>query len=176
MTSRLHIFRARSILWAFCGPQVDTLIYKRGLECPNLFNKLWLTLTFVLIGNSFLRKNQGCEVSLSYLAYNLRVIGALVHRKPTRSLIHYENVIGIRTCTLSLCCWFEAFKVTRFMSSCICNSRSSYSSCIRTQAGYCCIEYQVCNDVTNGFTIDQTAAIGIADSKCTLDYVGIEGW
>ena len=68
------LFWSRSNLWAICGRQFDTLIYKRGLECPNLFNKLWLTLTFVLIGKNFLRKNQGCGVCLSYLTYNLRSI------------------------------------------------------------------------------------------------------
>ena len=52
----------------------------------------------------------------------------------------------------------------------------SYSSCIRRAAGYCCIQYQVCTDQTNAWSIDgQSAAISFTDSFCTLDYVGIPG-
>lgn len=50
-----------------------------------------------------------------------------------------------------------------------------YSACIRLQNGYCCVQYQVCQNVPNAFTLD-TNAVGKVDSQCTsLDYVLIEG-
>ena len=52
----------------------------------------------------------------------------------------------------------------------------SYSACIRRAAGYCCIEYNVCQGVTNAFTLDVNAAIlGLTDSQCTGDYISISG-
>ena len=52
----------------------------------------------------------------------------------------------------------------------------SYSSCIRRAAGYCCIEYTVCTDQTNAWSLDgQSASKSFTDSFCTLDYVGIPG-
>ena len=54
---------------------------------------------------------------------------------------------------------------------------SRYSACIRTQPGYCCVQYQVCQNVINGFTIDQpkAATLGASDSICTGDYIAVEG-
>ena len=52
----------------------------------------------------------------------------------------------------------------------------SYSACIRRAAGYCCIEYNVCQGVTNAFTLDVNAAIlGLIDTLCTGDYIAISG-
>ena len=33
-------FYSQVNLLSICGPQVDALIYSRGLECPTLFNQL----------------------------------------------------------------------------------------------------------------------------------------
>jgi len=59
----------------------------------------------------------------------------------------------------------------------------SYSHCIRQEAGFCCIQYQVCSDM-NSFSIDTmakedgppvTGGPALHDAACkTLDYVQIE--
>jgi len=51
----------------------------------------------------------------------------------------------------------------------------SYAVCIRREAGYCCVQYQVCAD-PNSFTIDSLVANVMAkvDTDCTEDYIGIE--
>ena len=51
----------------------------------------------------------------------------------------------------------------------------SVTACIRRQEGYCCVQYQVCANVINGYTLSGQAAIAILDSLCTLDYVSIPG-
>ena len=51
----------------------------------------------------------------------------------------------------------------------------SVTACIRRQAGFCCIQYQVCAGVINAFSLDQSAAIGLIDTNCILDYVTIPG-
>jgi hypothetical protein len=55
-----------------------------------------------------------------------------------------------------------------------------YNSCIRQEAGFCCVKYQVCSDVTNPMTLfnnvaDPTMAIPIVDSGCSIDFLEIEG-
>ena len=57
-----------------------------------------------------------------------------------------------------------------------------YSACIRQEDGFGCIQYNVCTDVTNGFTLDAAngAAIAETESKngrasCSEDYIVIEG-
>ena len=52
-----------------------------------------------------------------------------------------------------------------------------YNQCVRQEAGYCCIEYQVCSD-TDSFTLSiiQTMAAMLAaalDTDCSLDYITI---
>merc|ERR1712050_19921 len=54
----------------------------------------------------------------------------------------------------------------------------SYAVCIRREAGYCCVQYQVCAD-DNSFNIDSTVTGGDfgkakVDIECTLDYITIE--
>ena len=53
------------------------------------------------------------------------------------------------------------------------------TACIKRQDGYCCIQYQVCNNVINGFSLSSqsqvTANAGDTDTQCTLDYVTIPG-
>lgn len=51
----------------------------------------------------------------------------------------------------------------------------SYAVCIRREAGYCCVQYQLCAD-PNSFAIDNLAAnqVGKVDTDCTKDYIGIE--
>ncbi|TRY72669.1 hypothetical protein TCAL_06732, partial [Tigriopus californicus] len=55
---------------------------------------------------------------------------------------------------------------------------TQYTQCIRQEAGFCCIRYQVCGDA-NSFSLDTTmmaaAAAAQTDNTCTLDYLGIEG-
>ena len=56
-----------------------------------------------------------------------------------------------------------------------------YQVCIRPEAGMCCVQYQVCADQSNAFTLSSGAiATGIAniailDSMCTNDYTEIIG-
>lgn len=54
-----------------------------------------------------------------------------------------------------------------------------YSICVKQQQGFCCVQYEVCTDQTNPFTLDVTAADQTAqavDQSCfTTDYIGIEG-
>ena len=47
--------------------------------------------------------------------------------------------------------------------------------CVRRAAGYCCIQYQVCADQTNAFSLDGGTAISAIDTACTLDYIAIPG-
>jgi hypothetical protein len=52
----------------------------------------------------------------------------------------------------------------------------SYAACIRRAAGYCCVEYQVCQGVTSAFSLDgSTPANGRVDTYCTGDYIAIPG-
>ena len=51
----------------------------------------------------------------------------------------------------------------------------SVTACIRRQEGYCCVQYQVCANVINGYTLSGQAAIAILDSLCANDYVSIPG-
>ena len=54
--------------------------------------------------------------------------------------------------------------------------------CIRPEEGFCCIQYQVCND-PGSFSLsggaqdpaDATKQVSIAESSCTLDYISIPG-
>ena len=56
-----------------------------------------------------------------------------------------------------------------------------YSSCVRQAEGYCCVQWSVCPDQTNAFSIDNKlpAADDMqkaqTDNLCTLDYIGIAG-
>ena len=47
--------------------------------------------------------------------------------------------------------------------------------CVRRAAGYCCIQYQVCADQTNAFSLDGGTEISAIDTACTLDYIAIPG-
>ena len=52
------------------------------------------------------------------------------------------------------------------------------TACIRQAQGYCCVEYQLCADQTNPWTLDRKSAAdtkGLVDSSCTIDYVAIPG-
>ena len=56
----------------------------------------------------------------------------------------------------------------------------SYNICIRQEAGYCCVQYQVCPDESSNdsFTLSafkdtEAARIATQDSECTADYVTI---
>lgn len=56
----------------------------------------------------------------------------------------------------------------------------SQTICVRQAQGYCCVQYQLCADQTNPFTLDRTLIAadvikGLVDSSCTLDYVAIPG-
>ena len=54
----------------------------------------------------------------------------------------------------------------------------SQTICVRQAQGYCCVEYKLCADQTNPFTLDRitTATImGLVDSSCIGDYVAIPG-
>ena len=49
-----------------------------------------------------------------------------------------------------------------------------YSICIRAEAGFCCVQYTVCQDVDNPFSLDTTMTMAMVDDAClTVDYVGI---
>ena len=52
---------------------------------------------------------------------------------------------------------------------------SSVTACIRRQEGYCCVQYQVCSNVINPYTLSGQAAIAILYSNCIKDYVSIGG-
>ena len=48
--------------------------------------------------------------------------------------------------------------------------------CIRRQSGYCCAQFQVCQNVPNAFTLDTIANnMGLQDTYCTYDYISIPG-
>ena len=52
----------------------------------------------------------------------------------------------------------------------------SYSACIRRAAGYCCVQYNVCEGLTDAFSLDRGVVIeGRVDSQCVLDYIAIPG-
>ena len=62
-------------------------------------------------------------------------------------------------------------------------SFSSYNVCIRPEAGFCCVQYQVCSD-PGSFTIAAGATDAAADplvfeaaqdTSCTSDYIDIAG-
>merc|ERR1711963_168336 len=57
-------------------------------------------------------------------------------------------------------------------------ANQNYNVCIRPEEGFCCIQYQVCND-PGSFSLsggaqdpaDATKQVSIAESSCTLDYI-----
>ena len=51
----------------------------------------------------------------------------------------------------------------------------SVTACIRRQEGYCCVQYQVCANVINAYTLSGQEAIAALDSKCLKDFVAIPG-
>ena len=61
-------------------------------------------------------------------------------------------------------------------------SFSSYNVCIRPEAGFCCVQYQVCSD-PGSFTIaagateiaDPLVFKAAQDTSCTSDYIDIAG-
>ena len=61
-------------------------------------------------------------------------------------------------------------------------SFSSYNVCIRPEAGFCCVQYQVCSD-PGSFTIaagiidasDPLNLKAAQDTSCTSDYIDIAG-
>ena len=61
-------------------------------------------------------------------------------------------------------------------------SFSSYNVCIRPEAGFCCVQYQVCSD-PGSFTLDAgeldgsdpTMLTAAQDTSCTSDYIDIAG-
>ncbi len=58
-----------------------------------------------------------------------------------------------------------------------------YSVCVRREAGFCCVNYNVCADqMAAGFTFDTTQAamtdnncLGAAGVASTVDYISIPG-
>lgn len=56
-----------------------------------------------------------------------------------------------------------------------------YSVCIRRAQGFCCVQYGVCDGVSNSFTFDTTTTIaaaatgtaGLTDTYCSQDYITI---
>ena len=77
-----------------------------------------------------------------------------------------------------LCTLFTNFEF--FFSSF--NSYSSYNVCIRPEAGFCCVQYQVCSD-PGSFSLELNKAPadptmpdpGKQDADCKLDYIEIAG-
>ena len=51
----------------------------------------------------------------------------------------------------------------------------SVTACIRRQDGYCCVQYQICANVINPYTLSGDAAIAILDSNCINDWLLIPG-
>jgi len=51
----------------------------------------------------------------------------------------------------------------------------SYNICVRKQSGFCCVQYQVCADQTNAFTLDTSADTQSTDETCQTDYITIPG-
>jgi len=59
------------------------------------------------------------------------------------------------------------------------SSLSSVTTCIRSQAGYCCIQYFPCPEFADSFSIDSAIDIATGASfvndMCSMDYVSIPG-
>jgi len=56
----------------------------------------------------------------------------------------------------------------------------NYNVCIRPEAGFCCIQYQVCSDdnsysLSSGNLADPTMPMAKQETDCTLDYIDIAG-
>ena len=48
--------------------------------------------------------------------------------------------------------------------------------CIRPEPGFCCIQYMLCQDEPNPFSLDSgTDGKAKQESDCTLDYIAISG-
>jgi hypothetical protein len=55
-------------------------------------------------------------------------------------------------------------------------SSQDYRSCVRQEAGFCCIEYTVCDATADSFSLDNLATdISEAGATCNEDYIAIEG-
>ncbi|TRY72453.1 hypothetical protein TCAL_01027, partial [Tigriopus californicus] len=52
-----------------------------------------------------------------------------------------------------------------------------YSVCLSRREGYCCVEFEVCRDVEDAFSLHMNGLIKISstDNGCTEDYIQIEG-
>ena len=54
----------------------------------------------------------------------------------------------------------------------------SYNVCIRPEPGFCCIQYMLCQNEPNPFSLDTQGAADMKakqESDCTLDYITISG-
>ena len=56
-------------------------------------------------------------------------------------------------------------------------ANQQYDVCIRSEDGYCCVQYAPCAGEANSYSLDQLAAAINAEvgTLCTNDYIEIEG-
>lgn len=88
------------------------------------------------------------------------------NRPPTGCLQYWSTPVG-RITTFNF-----ATTISSHLAS------QDVTACIRRSAGYCCVQYQVCQGVTNAFNIDAVPAVitfGLIDTNCAADWVAIPG-
>ena len=51
----------------------------------------------------------------------------------------------------------------------------SYSICIRPADGFCCVQYSVCADQMDAFSLDAKLQMAKQDTDCSADFIVISG-
>ncbi len=109
--------------------------------------------------------------------FNFLETTASSHLASQRYILCYNQIIWMMPCVPRILAFIdndiERHIFNLYTQSCV--HIFSYSACIRRQAGYCCIQYQACSGVPGSFSLDATPTTGLADTKCSMDYIGIPG-
>ena len=76
--------------------------------------------------------------------------------------------------------WKMILSSSTLIQLCLLFPLFSYSICIRAEEGFCCIEYQLCNDANSMSLGTETLAVGDtiaynSATDCLTDYLGIHG-
>lgn len=144
-----------TLLKPICGSNAGQHIYvDMGNQATDS-----VTLAFTFTGTSTLRT---WEIKINQLTCSN------LNRPPSGCLQYHTTLVGR----------IKTFNFNSVTSSHL--ASMDQNVCIRQAAGYCCIEYQLCTDQLNPFTLDRSIAFAAAtagqvDSSCILDYVAIPG-
>lgn len=91
------------------------------------------------------------------------------HSRPPNGCLQYWTTLTGRMTTFN---FYTTSTTSRHLDL------QAYSMCIRRAQGYCCIQYGVCDGISNSFSLDGTVTAtlvtnGLTDTYCTGDFITI---